>query len=380
MHNAVVGVVIVIILLILWGSITTRLLVINLDETNKIYNYHNQTIDDLKRLIDSGDVETSQLLGLVEQLERDFASQATELNTCRSIKEQCGTDLSTCRIETSACTGNLSQCTGNLSQCTTEKGTCTGNLSQCTTEKGTCTGNLSKCTTEKGTCTGNLSQCTTEKGTCTGNLSQCTTEKGTCTGNLSQCTTEKGTCDSDLIIANGKITALEGQPAPTQGESPSPITTTSSKTGQTIGITVAITLVIVGAIWMFIRRASAKLVPATGMRPPDKFGRRTSFLPSGMIRGTRRLFSRSMSGTDSANDQPDWESFESAYIAPTSNAPTYNAPTYNAPTYGNLVPTDSALEHGRDKRAMAAADIQYDIANATAKLTRARSVGRLLEI
>ena len=70
MHNAVVGVVTttVIILLILWGSITTRLLVINLDETNKIDNYHNQTIDDLKRLIDSGDVESlvHSYSGLVE--------------------------------------------------------------------------------------------------------------------------------------------------------------------------------------------------------------------------------------------------------------------------------------------------------------------------
>ncbi len=351
MSGVVVGVVIVIILLLLWGSITTRLLVINLNETDKIDNYHNKTIDDLKRLIDSNDVETSQLLGLVEQLERDFASQATELNTCRSIKEQCGTDLSTCRTEKSTCTGNLSQCNGNLTQCTTEKQTCTGNLTQCTTEKQTCTRNLS----------------------------QCTTEKQTCSGNLSQCTTEKGKCDSDLIIANGKILALEGQPAPTQGESPSPITT-SSKTGQTIGITVAITLVVVGAIWMFMRRASAKTVPAVGMGPPAKFGRRTSLIPNSLMRGTRRLFSRSMSGAPlsesmrasnvpygtpgSANDhttESDQESFR-------------DESEYNARQYSSLVPTDSELAHGRDMREMAAADIKYDVANAANKLMRARSL------
>ena len=153
MHNAVVGVVIVIILLILWGSITTRLLVINLDETNKIDNYHNQTIDDLKRLIDSGDVETSQLRGLVEQLERDFASQATEINTCRSIKEQCGNDLSTCR-------SIKEQCGTDLSTCGSEKNICTGKLTQCTTEKSTCDSDLMIANGKTSTCTGKVSQCT----------------------------------------------------------------------------------------------------------------------------------------------------------------------------------------------------------------------------
>jgi len=333
MHGAVVGVVIVIILLLLWGSIATRLLVINLDETDKNDNYNNQTIDDLKRLIDSGDVETSQLRGLVEQLERDFASKTTEINTCKSIKEQCGTDLA-------------------------------------------------KCGSEKNICTGNLSQCTNEKSTCDSELIIANGKTTTCTGKLSQCTTEKGTCDSDLIIANGKILALEGESppqgeAPTQGESPSPLKTTSSKTGQTIGITVAITLVVVGAIWMFMRRASAKTVPAVGMRPPDKFGRRTSFLPSGMIRGTRRLFSRSMAGTPPSESM---RASDESYGTPGSandHTTEFDEDSFrddsehNARQYGSLVPTNLELEQGRDRRAMAVSDIRNDMANAAATLTRA---------
>ena len=361
MHGAVVGVVIVIILLLLWGSIATRLLVINLDETDKNDNYNNQTIDDLKRLIDSGDVETSQLRGLVEQLERDFASKTTEINTCKSIKEQCGTDLA---------------------KCGSEKNICTGNLSQCTNEKSTCDSELIIANGKTTTCTGKLSQCTTEKGTCDSELIIANGKTTTCTGKLSQCTTEKGTCDSDLIIANGKILALEGESppqgeAPTQGESPSPLKTTSSKTGQTIGITVAITLVVVGAIWMFMRRASAKTVPAVGMRPPDKFGRRTSFLPSGMIRGTRRLFSRSMAGTPPSESM---RASDESYGTPGSandHTTEFDEDSFrddsehNARQYGSLVPTNLELEQGRDRRAMAVSDIRNDMANAAATLTRA---------
>ena len=180
-----------------------------------------------------------------------------------------------------------------------------------------------------------------------------------------------------MIIANGKIAALEGQ-ITTQGDSPSPITT-SSKTGQTIGITVAITLVVVGAIWMLMRRASAKTVSAVGISPPAKYNRRTSLMPSSLMRGTRRLFSRSMAGTSpsevvqdssvpyaeppSANDNTD-ESDQVSF----RNDSEYN------PRFGSLVPTNSAIARGHQRRAINANQIGIDVSNAAAALMRAKSL------
>ena len=334
MRGIVVGVIIVIILLIVWASVATNLLVINLGKSDDTIAYNNQTINDLKRLIDSGEVDNSKLHRVLDQLESDFVSQATALNTCRNIKTQCGTDLSAC-----------------------------------VTGKSVCDQTLTQCTTEKGTCTGNLTQCTTEKGTCTGNLTQCTTEKG-------RCVSDKTTCDTNLVDANVKIVALQGQ-ITTLGETPTySTTTTSSNTGQTIGITVAVTIVVVGAVWFLMRRSSAKTTPAVGMRPPAKYRTRTSFVPNSLIRGTRRLFSSSMSGAprshiEQASDPP--------YVHPVPANDHTTAPDqvsyrdeseFNAPEYGNLVPAELAVELGRERRALNSQRIGFDIANAAAKLNR----------
>ena len=352
MRGIVVGVIIVIILLIVWASVATNLLVVNLGKTDDNIAYNNNTIRDLKRMIDSGDVANSEIHRVLNQLESDFASQETALITCRNIKTQCGTDLSACVIGT---------CIGNLTQCTTENGTCT-------TEKGTCIGNLTQCTTEKGTCTGNLTQCTTEKGTCTGNLTQCTTEKGSCVS-------ARATCDTNLIEANAEIVALQGQ-ITTLGETPTTSTTTtsSSNTGQTIGITVAVTLVIVGAIWILIRRSSAKTTPAIGTHPPDKYGNRTSFSPSSLIPSTRKLFSRRLSALGADMQESD-------HLPPNPSLVRQDAAFFEppaAPASPFLTwPTASGLENARNEREKNSRLIGNDIANAAATLTRINSALRV---
>ncbi|CAZ69433.1 putative membrane protein [Emiliania huxleyi virus 99B1] len=354
MRGIVVGVIIVIILLIVWASVATNLLVVNLGKSDDNIAYNNQTIRDLKRLIDSGEVDNSDLHALLDKLESDFASQETALNICRNTKTQCGTDLSACVTEKSVCDQTLTQCT-------TEKSTCTENLTQCTTEKGTCTGNLTQCMTEKGTCTGNLTQCTTEKGTCTGNLTQCTTEKGSCVS-------AKATCDTNLIDANAAIVALQGQ-ITTLGETPTTSTTTtsSSNTGQTIGITVAVTLVIVGAIWILIRRSSAKITSPNGLNPPDKYRNRTSFVPSSLIRGTRRLFSSRMSASDAAVPESD-------HLPPIPSLVRQDAAFFEppaAPARPFLTePTASELNLARKKREADSHLIGLDIARAADVLSR----------
>ena len=340
MRGIVVGVIIVIILLIVWASVATNLLVVNLGKSDDTIAYNNQTIRDLKRLIDSGEVDNSDLHALLDKLESDFASQETALNICRNTKTQCGTDLSAC---------------------VTEKDTCT-------TEKSTCTGNLTQCTTEKGTCTGNLTQCTTEKGTCTGNLTQCTTEKGSCVS-------ARATCDTNLIEANAEIVALQGQ-ITTLGETPTTSTTTtsSSNTGQTIGITVAVTLVIVGAIWILIRRSSAKTTPAIGTHPPDKYGNRTSFSPSSLIPSTRKLFSRRLSALGADMQESD-------HLPPNPSLVRQDAAFFEppaAPASPFLTwPTASGLENARNEREKNSRLIGNDIANAAATLTRINSALRV---
>ncbi|AEO98119.1 hypothetical protein EPVG_00098 [Emiliania huxleyi virus 201] len=347
MRGIVVGVIIVIILLIVWASVATNLLVVSLGKTDDTIAYSNQTISDLKRLIDSGDVANSDLHALLDKLESDFASQETALITCRNTKTQCGTDLSACMTEKSVCDQTLTQCT-------TEKGTCT-------TEKGTCIGNLTQCTTEKGTCTGNLTQCTTEKGTCTGNLTQCTTEKGSCVS-------AKATCDTNLIEANAAIVALQGQ-ITTLGETPTTSTTTtsSSNTGQTIGITVAVTLVVVGAIWFLMRSASAKITTVTANGPPVKYRNRTSFAPSSLIPSTRKLFSRKMSALGADMPVRDLD------LPPIPPLVRQDAVFFEQPA-APAVPflpraTASRLENGLAEREAARSLIGRDIAKATAVLT-----------
>nr|YP_002296181.1 putative membrane protein [Emiliania huxleyi virus 86] len=349
-------------------SVATNLLVVNLGKTDDNIAYNNNTIRDLKRMIDSGDVANSEIHRVLNQLESDFASQETALITCRNIKTQCGTDLSACVIEKSVCDQTLTQCTTENGTCTTEKGTCIGNLTQCTTEKGTCIGNLTQCTTEKGTCTGNLTQCTTEKGTCTGNLTQCTTEKGSCVS-------ARATCDTNLIEANAEIVALQGQ-ITTLGETPTTSTTTtsSSNTGQTIGITVAVTLVIVGAIWILIRRSSAKTTPAIGLGPPDKYRNRTSFSPSSLIPSTRKLFSRRLSALGADMQESD-------HLPPNPSLVRQDAAFFEppaAPASPFLTwPTASGLENARNERETNSRLIGNDIANAAAKLTRINSALRV---
>ena len=330
MRGIVVGVIIVIILLIVWASVATNLLVVNLGKSDDTIAYNNQTIRDLKRLIDSGEVDNSDLHALLDKLESDFASQETALNICRNTKTQCGTDLSAC---------------------VTEKDTCT-------TEKSTCTGNLTQCTTEKGTCTGNLTQCTTEKGTCTGNLTQCTTEKGSCVS-------ARATCDTNLIDANAAIVALQGQ-ITTLGETPTSSTTTtsSSNTGQTIGITVAVTLVIVGAIWILIRRSSAKITSPIG-NPPDKYRNRTSFVPSSLIRGTRGTAPLSASGAAMP---------ESDHLQPIPSLVRQDAAFFEPPAAPAIPfltePTASELNLARKKREADSHLIGLDIARAADVLSR----------
>ena len=344
MRGIVVGVIIVIILLLVWASVATNLLVVNLGKSDDTIAYNNQTIRDLKRLIDSGEVDNSDLHALLDKLESDFASQETALNICRNTKTQCGTDLSACVTEKDTCT--------------TEKSTCTGNLTQCTTEKGTCTGNLTQCTTEKGTCTGNLTQCTTEKGTCTGNLTQCTTEKGSCVS-------ARATCDTNLIDANAAIVALQGQ-ITTLGETPTSSTTTtsSSNTGQTIGITVAVTLVIVGAIWILIRRSSAKITSPIG-NPPDKYRNRTSFVPSSLIRGTRGTAPLSASGAA----MPESDHLQPIPSLVRQDAAFFEPPA--APARPFLTePTASELNLARKKREADSHLIGLDIARAAGVLSR----------
>ncbi|AHA54675.1 putative membrane protein [Emiliania huxleyi virus 145] len=340
MRGIVVGVIIVIILLIVWASVATNLLVVNLGKTDDNIAYNNNTIRDLKRMIDSGDVANSEIHRVLNQLESDFASQETALITCRNIKTQCGTDLSACVIE---------------------KSVCDQTLTQCTTENGTCT-------TEKGTCIGNLTQCTTEKGTCTGNLTQCTTEKGSCVS-------ARATCDTNLIEANAEIVALQGQ-ITTLGETPTTSTTTtsSSNTGQTIGITVAVTLVIVGAIWILIRRSSAKTTPAIGLGPPDKYRNRTSFSPSSLIPSTRKLFSRRLSALGADMQESD-------HLPPNPSLVRQDAAFFEppaAPASPFLTwPTASGLENARNERETNSRLIGNDIANAAAKLTRINSALRV---
>ena len=340
MRGIVVGVIIVIILLIVWASVATNLLVVNLGKTDDNIAYNNNTIRDLKRMIDSGDVANSEIHRVLNQLESDFASQETALITCRNIKTQCGTDLSACVIE---------------------KSVCDQTLTQCTTENGTCT-------TEKGTCIGNLTQCTTEKGTCTGNLTQCTTEKGSCVS-------ARATCDTNLIEANAEIVALQGQ-ITTLGETPTTSTTTtsSSNTGQTIGITVAVTLVIVGAIWILIRRSSAKTTPAIGLGPPDKYRNRTSFSPSSLIPSTRKLFSRRLSALGADMQESD-------HLPPNPSLVRQDAAFFEppaAPASPFLTwPTASGLANARNERETNSRLIGNDIANAAAKLTRINSALRV---
>ena len=340
MRGIVVGVIIVIILLIVWASVATNLLVVNLGKTDDNIAYNNNTIRDLKRMIDSGDVANSEIHRVLNQLESDFASQETALITCRNIKTQCGTDLSACVIE---------------------KSVCDQTLTQCTTENGTCT-------TEKGTCIGNLTQCTTEKGTCTGNLTQCTTEKGSCVS-------ARATCDTNLIEANAEIVALQGQ-ITTLGETPTTSTTTtsSSNTGQTIGITVAVTLVIVGAIWILIRRSSAKTTPAIGLGPPDKYRNRTSFSPSSLIPSTRKLFSRRLSALGADMQESD-------HLPPNPSLVRQDAAFFEppaAPASPFLTwPTASGLKNARNERETNSRLIGNDIANAAAKLTRINSALRV---
>ena len=316
MRGIVVGVIIVIILLIVWASVATNLLVVNLGKSDDTIAYNNQTIRDLKRLIDSGEVDNSDLHALLDKLESDFASQETALNICRNTKTQCGTDLSAC-----------------------------------VTEKDTCT-------TEKSTCTGNLTQCTTEKGTCTGNLTQCTTEKGSCVS-------ARATCDTNLIDANAAIVALQGQ-ITTLGETPTSSTTTtsSSNTGQTIGITVAVTLVIVGAIWILIRRSSAKITSPIG-NPPDKYRNRTSFVPSSLIRGTRGTAPLSASGAAMP---------ESDHLQPIPSLVRQDAAFFEPPAAPAIPfltePTASELNLARKKREADSHLIGLDIARAADVLSR----------
>ena len=330
MRGIVVGVIIVIILLIVWASVATNLLVVNLGKTDDNIAYNNNTIRDLKRMIDSGDVANSEIHRVLNQLESDFASQETALITCRNIKTQCGTDLSACVIE---------------------KSVCDQTLTQCTTENGTCT-------TEKGTCIGNLTQCTTEKGTCTGNLTQCTTEKGSCVS-------ARATCDTNLIDANAAIVALQGQ-ITTLGETPTSSTTTtsSSNTGQTIGITVAVTLVIVGAIWILIRRSSAKITSPIG-NPPDKYRNRTSFVPSSLIRGTRGTAPLSASGAAMP---------ESDHLQPIPSLVRQDAAFFEPPAAPAIPfltePTASELNLARKKREADSHLIGLDIARAADVLSR----------
>ena len=317
MRGIVVGVIIVIILLIVWASVATNLLVVNLGKSDDTIAYNNQTIRDLKRLIDSGEVDNSDLHALLDKLESDFASQETALNICRNTKTQCGTDLSAC-----------------------------------VTEKDTCT-------TEKSTCTGNLTQCTTEKGTCTGNLTQCTTEKGSCVS-------ARATCDTNLIDANAAIVALQGQ-ITTLGETPTSSTTTtsSSNTGQTIGITVAVTLVIVGAIWILIRRSSAKITSPNGLNPPDKYRNRTSFVPSSLIRGTRGTAPLSASGAAMP---------ESDHLQPIPSLVRQDAAFFEPPAAPAIPfltePTASELNLARKKREADSHLIGLDIARAADVLSR----------
>ena len=302
MRGIVVGVIIVIILLIVWASVATNLLVVNLGKSDDTIAYNNQTIRDLKRLIDSGEVDNSDLHALLDKLESDFASQETALNICRNTKTQCGTDLSAC-------------------------------------------------VTEKDTCT-------TEKSTCTGNLTQCTTEKGSCVS-------ARATCDTNLIDANAAIVALQGQ-ITTLGETPTSSTTTtsSSNTGQTIGITVAVTLVIVGAIWILIRRSSAKITSPIG-NPPDKYRNRTSFVPSSLIRGTRGTAPLSASGAAMP---------ESDHLQPIPSLVRQDAAFFEPPAAPAIPfltePTASELNLARKKREADSHLIGLDIARAADVLSR----------
>ena len=161
---------------------------------------------------------------------------------------------------------------------------------------------------------------------------------------------------------------MQGQ-ITTLGETPTTSTTTtsSSNTGQTIGITVAVTLVIVGAIWILIRRSSAKITSPNGLNPPDKYRNRTSFVPSSLIRGTRRLFSSRMSASDAA--MPESDHLQPIPSLVRQDAAFFEPPA--APARPFLTePTASELNLARKEREANNHRIGLDIARAADVLSR----------